>query len=377
MTMELYRTIKPEDHFSCNFFLMSKTNLKQAAEALAIGQSIGNPSVRSKYETAEMMENHSAKIIADPDNLEKVKAGVVEIAWPYRNINWYSDGIAHLMCTVMGGQMDIDIIQQCHWIDIHIDKAKAGLQGPSYGLTGFRTHVDSFDKPLLGTIIKPKTGLNAETLSDIVKQMVGGGVDFIKEDEIMSDPDCLTLEQRVSIVQPILDGHDTVYCYCINGDPHTIMEKARTVSGWGGMGVHINFWSGMGAYKAIRDEDNGTFIHFQKSGDKVLTSKYNAYRIEWAVMCKLAGLIGCDAIHAGMYGGYMDMGYEELKHVMDTCLEQNMVPALSCGMTKELIPGIREKFGNDWMANVGGAIHTHPDGIEKAVKELREVIDNG
>ncbi len=54
-----------------------------------------------------------------------------------------------------------------------------------------------------------------------------------------------------------------------------------------------------------------------------------------------------------------------------------MGPALSCGMTKELIPGIREKFGNDWMANVGGAIHTHPEGIEKAVKELREVIDNG
>ena len=43
-------------------------------------------------------------------------------------------------------------------------------------------------------------------------------------------------------------------------------------------------------------------------------------------MCKLAGMIGCDTIHAGMYGGYMDMGYEELKHVMNICLEQNMVP---------------------------------------------------
>ena len=119
--MELYRTIAPKDHFSCNFFLMSRTNVKEAAEALAIGQSIGNPSVRSKYETPEMMENHSAKIIADPDNLANIKAGVVEIAWPYRNIDWYADGIAQLMCTVMGGQMDIDIIQQCHWIDIHIN----------------------------------------------------------------------------------------------------------------------------------------------------------------------------------------------------------------------------------------------------------------
>ena len=62
---------------------------------MAIGQSIGNPP-RSKYETAEMMERHSAKIIADPDDLEKVQAGVVEVAWSYRNINWYSDGIARL-----------------------------------------------------------------------------------------------------------------------------------------------------------------------------------------------------------------------------------------------------------------------------------------
>jgi len=375
--MELYRSHIPADHFTCHFFLMSKTNVKEAAEALAIGQSIGNPSVRSEYETPEMMENHSAKIIADPDNLANIKAGVVEIAWPYRNIDWYADGIAHLMCTVMGGQMDIDIIEQCHWIDIHIERTKADLSVPSYGLSGFRDHVQSYGKPLLGTIVKPKTGLTPEILKDIVQQMVDGGVDFIKEDEIMSNPACLPLEQRISIVQPILDGYNAVYCYCINSDPHTLMDKARAVSGWGGMGVHINFWSGMGSYKAIRDEDNGTFIHFQKSGDKVLTSKYNAYRIEWAVMCKLAGLIGCDTIHAGMYGGYMDMGYEELKHIQNVCLEQNLTPAFSCGMTKELIPVIREKFGNDWMANVGGAIHSHPKGIEAGVKELRSVIDNG
>ena len=135
--MELYRTIAPDDHFSCNFFLMSRTNVKEAAEALAIGQSIGNPSVRSKYETPEMMENHSAKIIADPDDLANIKAGVVEIAWPYRNIDWYADGIAQLMCTVMGGQMDIDIIQQCHWIDIHINRLKGRIAFDSFTVEGY------------------------------------------------------------------------------------------------------------------------------------------------------------------------------------------------------------------------------------------------
>jgi len=66
--MKLYRETIPEDHFSCEFFLMSDSTLRQAAEALAIGQSIGNPAVRSKYETLEMMENHSAKIIGNPDD---------------------------------------------------------------------------------------------------------------------------------------------------------------------------------------------------------------------------------------------------------------------------------------------------------------------
>jgi ribulose 1,5-bisphosphate carboxylase large subunit-like protein len=88
-------------------------------------------------------------------------------------------------------------------------------------------------------------------------------------------------------------------------------------------------------------------------------------------------MIGCDTIHAGMYGGYLDQSEEEVRHIMKVCTDVNLTPALSCGMTKELIPVIREKFGNDWLANVGGSIHNHPNGIEAGVKELRNVIDNG
>ena len=39
------------------------------------------------------------------------------------------------------------------------------------------------------------------------------------------------------------------------------------VADGGGMGVHVNFWSGLGSYKAIRDEvttDHCTYI-IQKS----------------------------------------------------------------------------------------------------------------
>ena len=44
-------------------------------------------------------------------------------------------------------------------------------------------------------------------------------------------------------------------------------------------------------------------------------------------------------------------------------------------MTAELIPPIVEKFGVDWMANVGGAIHGHAQGTLAGTKKIRKAID--
>ena len=43
------------------------------------------------------------------------------------------------------------------------------------------------------------------------------------------------------------------------------------VADMGGNAIHVNFWSGMGVYNAIRKMNTGLFLHFQKSGDKVIT----------------------------------------------------------------------------------------------------------
>ena len=43
-------------------------------------------------------------------------------------------------------------------------------------------------------------------------------------------------------------------------------------------------------------------------------------------------------------------------------------------------PGLVKKnkdlFGNDFIANVGGAIHGHPDGTLSGAKAMRQAIDN-
>ena len=117
------------------------------------------------------------------------------------------------------------------------------------------------------------------------------------------------------------------------------------------------------------------FIHFQKSGDKVLTNKNHDYHISWDVVCDLAGLMGVDFIHAGMWGGYMSDNEQELKNTLSVLHNRSVMPALSCGMHAGLIQAINKRFGTNYMANVGGAIHGHPNGSKSGTMAIRQSVD--
>jgi len=363
-------------YFYVTYEVESTVSVYDAGWNIAVGQSIGNPTKRSVWETDEMIEAYCAKIIRNKD-FEK-KKGLVTIGYPSANIDWDQDGIAHLLCIIQGGQVDIDSIKKCRVVDleIHPQTIDTHFRKPKYGITGMREYTGNFGKPFFGGIVKPKTGITPQILLEMTKQLVEGGVNFIKEDEILSNPAVCRLEDRVELISNYITGKNVVYCFCINSDPAHIENRARFVSQNGGNGVHINVWSGLGSYRTIRNLDLPLFIHYQKSGDKVITGKRNPFGIEWTVLCQLAAMSGVDTIHAGMWGGYLSDPEDEITAYMKTLHDGNVVPALSCGMTAELIPPIVEKFGIDWMANVGGAIHGHPEGTLAGALKIRRAIDS-
>ena len=151
--------------------------------------------------------------------------------------------------------MDIDYIHKCELLELDIDRDLCDAVEPRYGLSGMRHLTGNYNKPLLGTIVKPKTGLTGKALQEIVGAFVEGGVDFIKEDEIMANPSCLPIKERIWLVEDVLKGSNVVYCYCINADPLHVLDRAKMVADRGGNGVHINFWSGHGVYKSINKMD--------------------------------------------------------------------------------------------------------------------------
>lgn len=374
--MKLYYDIIPSNHYLVTYYIESKTNLAEACEGIAIGQTIGNPNVRiPKWETDEFVEKFCAKIIGNHSNLKLLTTGKVKLAFPVINIDWNKDGISHLLCVLLGGQCDIDIIKKCHVLDIE-DFGYIPKNTPKFGLTGIRKFTGQYNKPLLGCIIKPKIGLSPVDYSSIVEEMVRGGADIIKEDEILGNPFFCTLEERLSIVKQVIKNHKVIYLTTINGDSADVLEKANLVSELGINGIHVNVWSGLGSYRAVRNLNLPVVLHYQKSGDKAFTHVDNPYRFSWYVLCKLAAWSGVDTIHAGMWGGYLSDEPDDLKKIMDFLTYYNVVPALSCGMNANLIPKVTQKFGFNYLANVGSACHSHPNGVYEGVKLLRGAIDD-
>jgi len=380
--MKFFRTkdeIDNDKYYIATYRMSSSTSLKDAAWNLAIGQSVGNPNVRNEWETEELFENHSCIILHDENELANLKEGFVSIAFPVINTDWETDGISHMLCQLMGGHVDIDIITQCRLVQLDLpDTVKKHFLGPKFGLSGFRQFTGQYNKPMFGAIVKPKIGISPTVLLEMVKQLVDGGVDFIKEDEIMSNPVFCPLDQRVDLIANYLakQSRKVVFCHTINADPHVIVDRVKRVHELGGNGVHINVFSGLGVYNSIRKMDLPLFLHFQKSGDKVFTDKSHRFSIAWPIVCQLATMMGVDTIQTGMIGGYSNDDPNELMRSLQILRDGNTTPVLSCGMHAGLIDYVTDAVGKDYMANVGGAIHGHPGGTVAGARAIRQAVDH-
>lgn len=376
--MKLFREdVDRSKYILANYFLASTKSLRDAAWDLAIGQSMGNPSIRNEWETDQLFEDHSCIILGNEGELDKVKRGAITIAFPIANLDWEEDGFSQLLCHLMGGQMDIYHITECQLNDISFPQSMSSHFSwgrPRISMDDIRRVTSCWDKPLLGAIVKPKVIDTEDTLAKIATQLFEGGVNFIKEDEIMASPKCLPLRSRIKVIEQIRPKN-VFYAYCINADPHKIFDKAQAVVDGGGNAFHVNFWSGLGIYNSLRLKFPNTLIHFQKSGDKILTGSSHKYHIYWPLLCKLVGIMGVSTAHAGMINGYSGEDPAVIGAAITVLQQHRVVPALSCGMHPGLVDNITKQIGCDYMANVGGAIHGHPGGTKAGALAMRQAID--
>ncbi len=383
----LYKTrenLDIEQHILARYFIRSKTSVTEGAKAIALGQSIGPMHIRTKYENKQLFHNHGAKIIGQ---VPKGNEGIVEIAFPAHNIDPETDGISQLLCTLAGGQYDISILEQVRLLDFQLPQHWASFfPGPRFGLSGIREILKVYDRPLLGAIIKPKTGLSPKLIAEICYELALGGCDFIKEDEILGNPFFCRMEERVPLISEILQrasrktGTKTLYAPCLTVGVKHLKEHCRKAVRLGATALHFNLYCGLSSYRMIAEDPQISVpIHVQRSGDMAYT-KDPHHGIDAGVICQAIRLCGGDLTHAGMLGGYIATPPEQLERYLEILKGpffgfRSTIPAISGGTHPGLVQVTYERLGKDIMFMVGGAIMGHPQGMCAGARAMRQAID--
>ncbi len=347
------------DRFITATYSVRAKNMRKAVRDICIGQTIGNPDIRTP------LDEKLGAFIAQGS----YRGNRITVRFPAEIFS--NSGISHILSVIMGGQLDIDHIQECKLVGLDLSAIEHQFPGPRFGIQGIRDFLQVYDRPLIGGIVKPKIGLAASEFAGICRKMAKGGADFIKEDEILNDQNFARFAERIRIIRDALGEFRMIYAPCITGDGNEAIEKAQLAAEQGIKAVHMNIWSGFGTFHAIRKLVN-IAIFFQKSGDKVLTTGPNA--IQFDVLCRIINLIGCDFSHVGMLGGYLN----ESPAVLHSRIKalRNTIPSFSCGAHPGLVGKLRRIFGNDIMISAGGAIHGHKNGIEAGARAFLDALQS-
>ena len=77
--------------------------------------------------------------------------------------------------------------------------------GPSYTLADMRNYLGVHNRPILGTIIKPKMGLTSAEYAEVCYDFWVGGGDFVKNDEPQANQDFCPYDKMVKHVKEAMD----------------------------------------------------------------------------------------------------------------------------------------------------------------------------
>lgn len=126
----------------------------------------------------------------------------VTLSWPLGNLG---PSLPNLMATVAGNLFELKQLSGIRLLDIRLPDAFATeYPGPQFGVGGTRKLSGVRDRPLLGTIIKPSVGLDAEQTAALVKTLADAGIDFIKDDELQADGPICPFEARVEAAMRVI-----------------------------------------------------------------------------------------------------------------------------------------------------------------------------
>jgi ribulose-bisphosphate carboxylase large chain len=323
----------------------------------------------------------------------------VRIAYPLELFEL--GNVPEIMSSIGGNIFGMKMLKGLFWEDIKIPKKMLkSFKGPLYGIEGLRKKFGIKNRPFVGTIIKPKVGLNPKEHAQVAYDSWVGGCDIVKDDENLTSQNfnefkkrfLLTTKKRLQAEKET--GEKKAYLINCTAEVEEMLRRIKFVEDNGGNYIMLDILTlGWGGLQTARNFTKLP-IHAHRAGHAMFTrgGSEKEFGMSMEVLAQFARMIGVDTLHIGAAFGKMSGSKDEVLHIEEE-IEGNFTkqtkknlfqkwygvkPTLgvaSGGVSPAVVDKIVNLMGKDVVIQAGGGIHGHPEGTIAGAKAMRQAVD--
>lgn len=386
---------------TATYWIETAYPLASAAATMAGEQSTGT-FIRVPGETDELRERYAARVESirelapaetaslpgsgTPKNWDGVRrTAEVTLSWPLENLG---PSLPNLLSTVAGNLSELRQFSGLKLLDITLPPAFIEwYAGPRFGIAGTREFTGVYDRPIIGTIIKPSVGMTPEATASQVKTLVEAGIDFIKDDELQSNgPHCPFDERATAVLRVINDhadktGKRVMYAANITGELVEMLDRHELLLNLGGTCAMVSMNSiGLPAMVDLR-RHSALCLHGHRNGWGMY-GRSPAIGMSFVAFQKFWRLAGIDHTHVNGLDNKFCEPNDSVIASARACLTPmfpppypgcEIMPVFSSGQSAKQAPATFAALGStDLIYAAGGGIMAHPQGPAAGVRSLQQ-----
>lgn len=384
--------------FEADYLIETPVTPELAAAAMAGEQSSGTfvsvpgdtPELRersaARVEHLEVLETSATPSLPGRYSADTYYRAKVTLSWPLANIG---PDLLNLMATVAGNLFELAQFSGLRILDIRLpDDFAAAYCGPKFGISGTRKISGVAEGPLIGTIVKPSVGFDAQQTADLVKTLALAGIDFIKDDELQANgPNCPFDQRARSVMKTINEvadrtGKKVMYAFNLTGEIDDMRRRHDLIKELGGTCIMASLNSvGLAGIIALARHTELP-LHAHRNGWGYL-SRDPRLGWEYAAWSKFWRVAGVDHMHVnGLRNKFSETDESVMRSarsVTEPLFKSKscaIMPVFSSGQSAVQAGETYAQLGHaDCIYAAGGGIMAHPDGPAAGVLALRQAWD--
>lgn len=264
------------------------------------------------------------------------------------------------------------------------------FKGPRFGVSGLRTKLNVFGRPLLATATKPM-GLTPAQLAAMAYELALGGIDIIKDDHGLADQPFAPFKERVLRTMEAItkanakNGGSTLYMPNITGPFETMLERIHFAkeAGAGGM-MLIPGHTGLDFMRRIADDDEidlPIMSHPAFIGSYVLHAQSGInHRVMHGQLLRLAG--ADMSVFPNYVGRFASYSREDCAGIALGCTAPmgSLKPIFASpggGISPESFADMLTVYGPDVTFLMSSNLHRAGPDLAGTVRKFRESIEAG